>query len=193
VIPTSVSAWRVAARGWTRRGIRGRLAESAKRPESGGGGSTHGGETDLAAGDAPEHRHRRCRGLGRAGPDSIPASASVDRCRKKKARKLCKGTFYNCDGQGYFCGTCTNGGLSGAWCFPEIGTLTLYCGTNSYCSDISTCLSTSDCPKANVCVTENGCTGCGTSTGVCLPRCCSGLAGPRPRHSLRRLGRTTAG
>jgi hypothetical protein len=124
---------------------------------------------------------------------SLPASASVDKCKKKKAKKLCKGQNGNCTNGFVQCGSCSNGNLSGAFCFSELGTGTNYCGTNSYCSQISTCSSSADC-KGGVCITSNGCTGCGSSSGVCVPRCCVGLARPAgTKHMVKRLGRTTAG
>lgn len=121
---------------------------------------------------------------------SLPASASVDRCRKKRSRKLCEHAGYICEDPPT-CGAC--GGSFGSFCFPEIGTRTLYCGTNSYCDETTPCLSTSDCPNGNVCITENGCTGCSDSTGVCVPRCCTGLPGPTRPFRPRRLGRTATG
>ena len=45
------------------------------------------------------------------------------------------------------------------------------CGCNSYCSQIPTCASSADCSRGYTCITANGCTGCGTSSGVCVPRC----------------------
>jgi hypothetical protein len=45
------------------------------------------------------------------------------------------------------------------------------CGCNTYCSQATPCSSDKTCGKANVCVTANGCTGCGTSSGICVPNC----------------------
>jgi len=45
------------------------------------------------------------------------------------------------------------------------------CGCNSYCSQIPTCANDKGCPKGNKCITANGCTGCGSSSGVCIPNC----------------------
>ena len=47
---------------------------------------------------------------------------------------------------GLLCGAC--GPLDGAYCFQEIGTLTLYCATDEYCENLFTCLRPSDCPKS---------------------------------------------
>jgi hypothetical protein len=118
----------------------------------------------------------------------------VDRCRKKRARKICNQLFGNCTNDWPPCGTCTNGNLSGAYCFIELGTAKVFCGTNSYCSQISTCADASECPKGSFCATLNGCTGCGYSYGVCIPLCChsTGDAGG-PRRRLCHLGRTAAG
>jgi hypothetical protein len=91
---------------------------------------------------------------------SLPASASVDKCKKKKAKKLCKGIDGNCNNFFTQCGTCDNG-----------------VGDGSYC------------PAGNVCATNNFCD-CSGGTGFCTPRCCVGLAKParvKP-HRLGRTG-----
>ena len=120
----------------------------------------------------------------------LPADASVDRCRKKWSRKLCRGSCGDCFCDNNWCGNC---GSLGAYCFIEIGTGALYCGNNVFCDEVQTCLSTSECPKGNVCITENGCTGCGDSIGVCVPRCCTASESRKPPHRVRHLGPTAAG
>jgi hypothetical protein len=45
------------------------------------------------------------------------------------------------------------------------------CGCNSYCSQSPPCASSADCSRGYTCITANGCTGCGFSSGVCVPKC----------------------
>ncbi len=57
-------------------------------------------------------------------------------------------------------------------CFCFTGTDGLaHCGCNTFCSQASPCSRNKDCGKGGVCITANGCTGCGSSTGVCIPKC----------------------
>jgi len=123
---------------------------------------------------------------------SLPASASVDKCKKKKSKKLCKGApLGNCTNGFTACGTCSSDVGDGSFCFEAVNGVN-YCGEDSFCSEIATCSSNADCP-GGTCATKNGCTGCGSSFGVCIPRCCTGFAGAPRRVKPRRLGRTLTG
>ncbi len=55
-------------------------------------------------------------------------------------------------------------------CMTEISD-TPVCGCNIYCSQSTPCTSSSNCKRGYVCVTATPCTGCGTSYGVCVPKC----------------------
>ena len=115
----------------------------------------------------------------------LPASASVDKCRKKKAKKICSGIPPACPATQ--CGTC--GDFGAAYCFEGADTNT-YCGSDFFCGG-SVCSTNADCKDqglGNLCVI-NSCCGAG---GVCTTRCCSGLAGPRQARA-RRLGKTGSG
>ena len=117
---------------------------------------------------------------------SLPASASVDKCKKKKAKKICKGIPPACPATQ--CGTC--GSFGAAYCFQGANGAT-YCGSDFSCAD-PVCSTDADCKSqgaGNLCVI-NSCCGSG---GVCTTRCCSGLAGPRGRVKARRLGKTGSG
>ena len=123
---------------------------------------------------------------------SLPASASVDKCKKKKSKKLCKGVpLGNCTNGFQACGTCSSDVGDGSFCFESMSGVN-YCGPDSFCSELTQCASDGDC-KGGFCSTANGCTGCGTSIGFCIPRCCTGLAGAPRRAKPRRLGRTMTG
>lgn len=116
---------------------------------------------------------------------SLPASASVDACRKKKAKKICSGIPPSCPATQ--CGTC--GSFGAAYCFEGADTKT-YCGSDFFC-DAPTCSTDADCKAqgaGNLCVINSCC-----GTPVCTTRCCSGLDAPRRRTKAHRLGRTGSG
>ena len=156
----------------------------------------------------PERISRRelLRNVGLAGTaawaapalTTMRASASVERCTKKKARRLCKrARCNNCDGQGWFCGTCSSDVGDGSWCFARSSDLRCTCAEDVFCAEAGQCTTNADCEAqglGNVCITLNGCTGCGSSTAVCSTRCCTPLD-PGQTRALkpRRLGRTAAG
>jgi len=127
---------------------------------------------------------------------SLPASASVDKCKKKKAKKLCKGIpLGNCTNGFVQCGTCSSDVGDGSFCF-EATDGNNYCAEDVFCSEAGQCQTGADCKAqglGNTCVTANGCTGCGRSFGVCSTRCCSPVARPKGRVKPRRLGRTASG
>jgi hypothetical protein len=127
---------------------------------------------------------------------SLPASASVDKCKKKKAKKLCKGIDGNCINFFTQCGTCDNGVGDGSYCwetYDNNGNVVTAntCAADFFCSGTQTCSKQSDCPAGNVCATNNFCD-CSGGTGFCTPRCCVGLAKPA-RVKPHRLGRTGSG
>ena len=126
---------------------------------------------------------------------SLPASASVDKCKKKKAKKLCKGGSGDCTFGFTPCGTCSSDVGDGSYCFTDTGGY-LICAEDVFCSEAGTCSVDADCKAqglGNTCITVNGCTGCGSSFGVCSTRCCTGFASPKGRVKPRRLGRTASG
>lgn len=128
---------------------------------------------------------------------SRSASASIDRCLKKKSRKLCGDqqgdACYACVGYDP-CGTCSSDVGDGSYCFVRFGhPRGCFCAEDVFCSEAGTCTSDDDCKAqrlGNICITANGCTGCDDLTGVCSTRCCTGLAGSAPAIKRRRLGRT---
>lgn len=126
---------------------------------------------------------------------STRASASFDRCTKRKSHKLCH--FSNDCTFGFApCGTCSSDVGDGSWCFDRFGDLESFCAEDVFCSEAGTCTSAADCKAqglGNICITNNGCTECGPSTGVCSTRCCSRLSGAIPSRRPRRLGRTATG
>lgn len=124
---------------------------------------------------------------------SLPASASVDACRKRKAHRLCKGLFGDCNNGFSACGTCSSDVGDGSFCFTGTNGK-LYCAEDVFCSETHSCSSDADCSDfaPGVCITLNGCTGC-SSAGVCSTRCCQGIAAPGRTTKPRRLGRTAAG
>lgn len=151
-------------------------------------------------------RREVLRGIGLAGAavwaapvlTSRRASASVDRCTKKKAHQLCIGHDCHCYWQDPQCGTC--GGILRSYCFTRYSDNQCYCAENLYCSDTHACTSDEDCSDftLGICIIENGCTGCGGQSsrwGICTSRCCSPLDGPRSERARtpRRLGGTAAG
>jgi hypothetical protein len=117
---------------------------------------------------------------------SLPASASTDGCRKKRAKRLCKGIPAGCPATQ--CGTC--GSFGASYCFEGANTIT-YCAEDFSCGN-PTCSTDADCKAqgaGNLCII-NSCCGSG---GVCSSRCCTPLTGaPRIRRA-RRLGKTGAG
>jgi hypothetical protein len=127
---------------------------------------------------------------------SSRAVASVDRCSKRRARRLCKGTPCNCDGQSWLCGACSSDVGDGSYCFVRFGNLRCICAEDVFCSEAGTCITDADCKAqslGNICLTANGCTGCGTSKGVCSTRCCLPPARlAAPARKPRRLGRTAS-
>jgi hypothetical protein len=75
-------------------------------------------------------------------------------------------------GCGCTCGftNCTGNPNVNCYCFLDINGKGA-CGCNSYCSQLKTCTQSSHCPRDTFCAIENGCDSCGTSSGVCLPKC----------------------
>jgi hypothetical protein len=146
-------------------------------------------------------RREMIRNIGIAGAvawaapvlSSLPASASVDVCTRKRSKRLCRGIDGNCNNGFTQCGICNGDVGDGSYCFEEIGTLRNFCGTDSFCSGLTTCFSSAGCAANEVCITNNGCTGCGSSSGVCVRRCCRGVAGPGRSAKVRRLGKTVTG
>lgn len=126
---------------------------------------------------------------------SSGAFASVDRCTKKKSRKLCRGTPGDCTHGFAGCGTCSSNVGDGSWCFERFGDLSTLCAEDVFCSEAGQCTSDADCKAqglGNVCITNNGCTACDTKAGVCSTRCCTPLVGRAAPVSPRRLGKTAA-
>jgi hypothetical protein len=66
---------------------------------------------------------------------------------------------------------CKNNPNTNCLCFSATKGKAGHCGCNSYCSQIPSCTKNSDCAKSAFCSTLNGCTGCGSSSGVCIPKC----------------------
>jgi hypothetical protein len=129
---------------------------------------------------------------------STRASASVDRCTKKRAHRLCRGPICTavCTNGACSCGTCSSDVGDGSYCFARFGDFKCFCAEDVFCSEAGTCSSGLDCKNqdlGDVCITLNGCTGCGSSTGICSTRCCTPRIGPAPAHRPRRLGKTAAG
>jgi hypothetical protein len=150
-------------------------------------------------------RRELLRNLGLAGAaawvgpvlTSVRASASIDRCRKRRAHRLCKGVpCGDCTNDFPRCGTCSSDLGDGSYCFVRFGDLQCFCAEDVFCSEAGQCTSDADCKAqglGNICITQNGCTGCGTSTGACSTRCCNPVSGSTPVSKPRRLGRTAAG
>jgi hypothetical protein len=125
---------------------------------------------------------------------STRASASTDRCRKRKARKLCEGGCVDVCMQQPQCGTCSSDVGDGSFCFLRLGDLSCICAEDVFCSETGPCTSDPDCVAqglGDVCLTQTGCTGCGAG-GICSYRCCTWFAGPALARRPRRLGRTAA-
>lgn len=123
------------------------------------------------------------------------ASASTDRCRKRKARKLCEGRCIDDCFQYLQCGTCSSDVGDGSYCLRRLGDYSCICAEDVFCSETGPCTSDADCVAqglGNVCLTQTGCTGCDNG-GICSTRCCTGLAGPVLARRARRLGKTAAG
>ena len=121
------------------------------------------------------------------------ASASVDRCRKRKSRQLCmnEGSCDICCN--LVCGTCNSDVGDGSYCFARMGAPGCYCAEDVFCAEAGQCTTDADCRTqglGNICITINGCTGCSSSMGVCSTRCCRAIAGPPAARKPRRLGRT---
>lgn len=82
---------------------------------------------------------------------------------KKKACPIggnCTIGFKNCQGtpnSNCFCWTGINGKGK--------------CACNTFCNGLNPCASEFNCAKGYTCVTLNGCTGCGSTSGICLPKC----------------------
>src|SRR2546430_1983043 len=70
---------------------------------------------------------------------SIPASPRIANCKKKKAKKLCKGIPPSCPATQ--CGVC--GPLGAAYCFQDANAIT-YCASDFFCSN-PTCSTDADC------------------------------------------------
>jgi hypothetical protein len=86
-------------------------------------------------------------------------------------------------------GTCSTGfpacgNNTACFCFQKIKGGKGACGCNSYCASIAPCTSQKNCSKGTVCITN---TGCGCSTGVCIPKCTKTCHFP-----LTHSGRTAA-
>jgi hypothetical protein len=131
---------------------------------------------------------------------STRASASVDRCTKKKALMLCEGIPCDCFSEFPLCGTCSSDVGDGSFCFARYADLKCYCGEDVFCSETHTCTSDADCSDfaPGLCITKNGCTDCGPGEitrhwGICTKRCCTPYPGPAPVRGPRRLGKTAAG
>jgi hypothetical protein len=125
----------------------------------------------------------------------MPASAST----QTRPRNLCKGIDGNCSVGFTQCATCSSDVGDGSFCWEilnrkgEVSTAKQVCAEDMFCNEALQCAGANDCPKGQVCATANGCTGCGTSFGVCTPKCWTGLHdGPSARRILR-LGRTMTG
>jgi hypothetical protein len=109
------------------------------------------------------------------------ARAFTDRCRKRKARRLCKGDpccFAICTCGAGLCGTCSSDVGDGSFCFVRNSDLRCYCAEDVFCSEAGHCVTDADCKAqglGDICITNNGCTGCGSSTAVCSTRCCTPL------------------
>src|SRR4051812_347568 len=76
------------------------------------------------------------------------ASAAVDRCRKRKAHRLCKGNpccFAICTCGATQCGTCSSDVGDGSWCFVRNGDLRCYCAEDVFCSEAGHCITDADC------------------------------------------------
>jgi hypothetical protein len=65
---------------------------------------------------------------------------------------------------------CQKQGNTNCFCFTDT-TGKGICGCNTYCSQSKTCAKDKQCGAGNKCITANGCTGCGSSSGVCVPNC----------------------
>lgn len=65
---------------------------------------------------------------------------------------------------------CANNPNTNCYCFTELGGPGV-CGCNTYCSQAQTCGYSTQCPKGSVCIAANGCSGCGSSSGICVPVC----------------------
>jgi hypothetical protein len=131
---------------------------------------------------------------------STRAAASVDRCTKRKAQRLCGGSCEPCYAPDAPCGTCSSDVGDGSYCFQRFGDLKCYCGEDVFCSETHACTSDADCSDfaPGICITNNGCTGCRGEAkgGVCTTRCCTPLAEPAHaprRRGPRRLGGTLSG
>jgi len=71
----------------------------------------------------------------------------------------CSTTFMNCGKNIY--GNC--------YCFQSTGKKHQgRCGCNSYCSSLPACSKQKDCAAGSFCITN---TGCGCTTGLCIPKC----------------------
>src|SRR5437868_9341782 len=75
---------------------------------------------------------------------SLPASASVDKCKKKKAKKLCKGKNGDCTNGFDPCGTCSSDVGDGSFCFTDTGGF-LICSEDVFCSEAGQCAVDADC------------------------------------------------
>jgi hypothetical protein len=128
---------------------------------------------------------------------SARASASVDRCTKRKSHGICRGTCCDpCFCGTQQCGTCSSDVGDGSFCMMRYGDLKCFCAEDVFCSEAGVCTSDADCKAqglGNVCITQNGCTGCGSSTAICSTRCCTPLNSRLRPLRPRRLGRTAAG
>jgi len=96
-------------------------------------------------------------GVALAG--AIPGLALAKKNQCPNGGGNCTIGFSNCNNPNTNC-----------FCFTDISGKAV-CGCNSYCSQIPVCSSDKTCGKAGKCISANGCTGCGTSTGVCVPNC----------------------
>jgi hypothetical protein len=100
------------------------------------------------------------------------AFASSDARRRHCKPGTCSTGFTNCQGN------------ANCYCFQKINTKTGACGCNSFCASIAPCSNQSQCSKGFTCITN---TGCGCSTGVCIPNCSKTCHFP-----VTRSGRTAA-
>jgi len=132
--------------------------------------------------------------------DSITKTLADDKLGRRQALKTIAGTVAGAAVAAYIpgsafakkgCkpGSCTTGFKNcqknaNCYCFQRTGKKTGACGCNSYCASIPPCSSQSQCSKGHSCITN---TGCGCTSGFCIPNCSKTCHFP-----VSRAGRTAA-